>query len=71
MLASVGIRTAVQAQPLAVFLPRMARKEASLGLATVYDDAARQIDGVAETCDAGRGSGTSTTCASPIACWMR
>lgn len=60
MLTRVGIRTEVQAEPFAVFIPRMARQEASLGLvglATVYGDAARQIGGVAESYDAGRGSG--------------
>jgi peptide/nickel transport system substrate-binding protein len=60
MLTRIGIRTEVQAEPFAVFIPRMARQEASLGLAglaTVYGDAARQIGGVAESYDAGRGSG--------------
>jgi peptide/nickel transport system substrate-binding protein len=60
MLTRVGIRTEVQVEPFSVFIPRMARQEASLGLAglaTVYGDAARQIGGVAESFDAGRGSG--------------
>lgn len=60
MLTRIGIRTEVQAEPISVFIPRMARQEASLGLAglaTVYGDAARQIGGVAESFDAGRGSG--------------
>lgn len=61
MLTRVGIRTEVQAEPFAVFIPRMARQEASLGLvglSTVYGDAARQIAGVAESFDAARGSGS-------------
>lgn len=61
MLTRIGIRTEVQAEPFAVFIPRMARQEASLGLvglATVYGDAGRQIAGVAESVDASRGSGT-------------
>ncbi|UFN48378.1 ABC transporter substrate-binding protein [Roseomonas sp. OT10] len=60
MLTRIGIRTEVQAEPFAVFIPRMSRQEASLGLAglaTVYGDAARQIGGVAESFDAARGSG--------------
>jgi peptide/nickel transport system substrate-binding protein len=60
MLTRVGIRAEVQAEPFSVFIPRMARQDASLGLAglaTVYGDAARQIGGVAESFDAGRGSG--------------
>jgi peptide/nickel transport system substrate-binding protein len=60
MLTRIGIRTEVQAEPYAVFIPRISRQEASLGLvglATVYGDAARQIAGMAETFDAARGSG--------------
>lgn len=60
MLTRIGIRTEIQAEPFAVFIPRMARQEASLGLvglSTVYGDAARQIAGVAESYDVARGSG--------------
>lgn len=60
MLTRIGIRTEVQAEPFAVFIPRMVRQEASmglLGLATVYGDAGRQIGGLAESYDAASGSG--------------
>ncbi|MGX9961833.1 ABC transporter substrate-binding protein [Roseomonas sp. F4] len=60
MFTRIGIRTEVQAEPFAVFIPRLARQEASLalaGLATVYGDAGRQIAGLAASFDAGRGAG--------------
>jgi peptide/nickel transport system substrate-binding protein len=60
MLTRVGVRAEVQAEPFNVFIPRIARQEASLGLvglATVYGDAARQIAGFAQTADPATGVG--------------